>query len=223
MDPRVGGAQIFDLMGFEPSHWNKINIHVGGVYGDKKSTIDRFAANFRRLSPNLRARLTLENDDTPSGYSISDLLPLHEATGIPLVFDFHHYKFCPGGFCQQVVPWWVVPTSSALVGFATKFCHVGLCLLLSRGLLSCLSREMRGVWRRRGLGWTRRRERGGGRAGRARESQREGEGEEGRERDGGSGREGENNCGQVRLMRQNPNQGNRWRGRGDGVPSCHGL
>eukprot|EP00884_Botryococcus_braunii_P001623 jgi/Botrbrau1/11461/Bobra.27_4s0002.1 len=89
-------SQVFDLMGYEPSHWNKINIHVGGVYGNKQATLDKFAANFRRLSPGLRARLTLENDDTPSGYSISDLLPLHQATKIPLVFDFHHYKFCRG-------------------------------------------------------------------------------------------------------------------------------
>jgi hypothetical protein len=24
-------VQIFDMMGYEPSHWNKINIHVGGA------------------------------------------------------------------------------------------------------------------------------------------------------------------------------------------------
>lgn len=26
-------VQIFDLMGYEPSHVNKINIHIGGQYG----------------------------------------------------------------------------------------------------------------------------------------------------------------------------------------------
>jgi UV DNA damage endonuclease len=28
-------SQIFDLMNLPASHWNKINIHVGGDYGDK--------------------------------------------------------------------------------------------------------------------------------------------------------------------------------------------
>ena len=35
--------QVFDLMGFEPSHWNKINIHIGGTYGDKAAAMQRFA------------------------------------------------------------------------------------------------------------------------------------------------------------------------------------
>ena len=40
--------QVFDLMGYlPPSHENKINIHIGGVYGDKPSTLARFASNFR--------------------------------------------------------------------------------------------------------------------------------------------------------------------------------
>ncbi|KXZ55903.1 hypothetical protein GPECTOR_2g1454 [Gonium pectorale] len=35
---------IFDLMGFLPATvYNKINIHVGGVYGDKIASMDRFA------------------------------------------------------------------------------------------------------------------------------------------------------------------------------------
>ena len=33
-------------MGYPPSHENKINIHIGGVYGDKPSTLARFAGNF---------------------------------------------------------------------------------------------------------------------------------------------------------------------------------
>ena len=38
--------QVFDMMGFEPSMWNKINIHIGGTYGntleDKRATMERF-------------------------------------------------------------------------------------------------------------------------------------------------------------------------------------
>lgn len=94
-------SQIFDLMGLEPSLWNKINIHVGGNYSGKKESMDRFAVSYRRLSENLQKRLTIENDDTPNAYSVKDLMYLHELIGIPVVFDFHHHKFCSGGLSQK--------------------------------------------------------------------------------------------------------------------------
>ncbi len=40
-------AQIFDIMGLPASHWHKINIHVGGAYGDKADSIKRFVQNFQ--------------------------------------------------------------------------------------------------------------------------------------------------------------------------------
>ncbi|GAB4026212.1 UV DNA damage repair endonuclease UvsE [Spirosoma gilvum] len=89
-------SEIFDLMGLTPSHWNKINIHVGGTYGDKTATLTRFAQNFQLLSENLRARLTVENDDRPSLYTVADLLSVHERTGIPIVFDYFHHSLNPG-------------------------------------------------------------------------------------------------------------------------------
>ena len=89
-------SQIFDLMNLSASHWNKINIHVGGAYGDKSETLKRFAQNFKKLSSNLQARLTIENDDKPGLFSVSDLLPLHQMTGIPVVFDYFHHKLHPG-------------------------------------------------------------------------------------------------------------------------------
>lgn len=79
----------------------QINIHVGGVYGNKEKTMERFAASFDSLSDNLRARLTIENDDTPNSYSVDDLLLLHDKTGIPITFDFHHHQFCPGSMSQK--------------------------------------------------------------------------------------------------------------------------
>lgn len=94
-------ARVFDLMGFSPSHWNKINIHVGGVYGSKARTLERFAKTFDSLSESVRQRLAVENDDRPNSYSVADLLPLHASTGIPITFDFHHHQFCRGGQTQQ--------------------------------------------------------------------------------------------------------------------------
>ncbi|GAB4018484.1 UV DNA damage repair endonuclease UvsE [Spirosoma koreense] len=89
-------SELFDLMGLPPSHWNKINIHVGGTYGDKAATLTRFSQNFGLLSENLRARLTVENDDRPSLYTVADLVSVHERTGIPIVFDYFHHALNPG-------------------------------------------------------------------------------------------------------------------------------
>lgn len=89
-------SEIFDLMGLTPSHWNKINIHVGGTYGDKTATLTRFAQNFNLLSENLRARLTVENDDRPSLYTVEELVSVYERVGVPIVFDYFHHSLNPG-------------------------------------------------------------------------------------------------------------------------------
>lgn len=94
-------AQLFDLMGLEPSPENKINIHVGGAYGDKSETLKRFADNYLALPDNIRNRLTVENDDKPGLYSVSDLMPLHESCGIPIVFDYFHHSLHPAGLSEE--------------------------------------------------------------------------------------------------------------------------
>lgn len=78
---------IMDLMGLDASA--KLQIHGGGVYGDKAAAIRRFIATYAGLPDPIRARLVLENDDRL--YSLRDCLLIHEATGIPILFDnFHH-------------------------------------------------------------------------------------------------------------------------------------
>lgn len=93
---------MFDYMGFTPSVYNKINIHVGGAYGDPSSALQRFCDNFKLLSPNLQARLTVENDDRANLYSTQDLYNgVHKVIGIPIVFDYHHHIFNTGGLSEQ--------------------------------------------------------------------------------------------------------------------------
>ena len=95
-------SKMFDYMGFEPSHYNKINIHVGGAYGDKKSALARFCANFDRLSDSCKKRLTVENDDRANLYSTKDLYEgVYRVIGIPIVFDYHHHKFNTGDQTEQ--------------------------------------------------------------------------------------------------------------------------
>ena len=34
-------------------------------------------------------------------YSVKDLMYIHERIGIPIVFDYHHHKFCTGDLTEQ--------------------------------------------------------------------------------------------------------------------------
>ncbi len=67
-----------------------INVHGGGAYGDKPKALADLARSLARLSPRVRSRLTLENDDTI--YTPADLLPLCRSEGLPLVYDVHHHR-----------------------------------------------------------------------------------------------------------------------------------
>jgi len=94
-------AEIFDLMGLETSHYNKINIHCNGVYGNKKKSLDRFCSNYNLLPKSVKSRLTIENDDKESMYSVKDLMYVYENIGVPIVFDYHHHKFCTGDLSEK--------------------------------------------------------------------------------------------------------------------------
>jgi UV DNA damage endonuclease len=94
-------GRLMDAMGLSQTPYNKINIHCNGVYGDKISAMDRFVYNFQRLSKSVQNRLTIENDDKASMYSVKDLMYIHEKIGIPIVFDYHHHKFNTGGLSEQ--------------------------------------------------------------------------------------------------------------------------
>ena len=69
-----------------------INIHMGR--SRTGGAITAFARNFARLSPSARSLVTLENDDKDNCWAVEDLMPVHEATGVPIVFDLHHWRFC---------------------------------------------------------------------------------------------------------------------------------
>ena len=94
-------GEVFDMLGLSRTPYNKINIHCNGVYGDKIAAMDRFCKNFKRLPESVQTRLTVENDDKASMYSVKDLMYIHERIGIPIVFDYHHHKFCTGDLSEE--------------------------------------------------------------------------------------------------------------------------
>jgi UV DNA damage endonuclease len=76
-----------------------INIHAGGVYGDKFQALQRLGDVLRDLSVAVRKRLTLENDDI--SYTPRDLLSFCERFSIPLVYDVHHHRCLPDGLSVE--------------------------------------------------------------------------------------------------------------------------
>jgi len=72
-----------------------INIHGGGGYGNKAAALELLCRNIACLAEPVRSRLTLENDDKV--FTPSDLLPVCERTGVPLVYDVHHHRCLPDG------------------------------------------------------------------------------------------------------------------------------
>jgi UV DNA damage endonuclease len=81
-------ANILDAMGIDQN--GVLIVHGGGTYGDKSTTIRRWMDQFDELPQNVKNRLVIENCERQ--YSTRDCLYISEELGIPVVFDFHHYK-----------------------------------------------------------------------------------------------------------------------------------
>ena len=95
-------TQVLDLMGLNTTA--KVQIHVGGVYGDKPLSMDRFSSNYELLDTAIKNRLVIENDERL--YTISDCLAIHKRTGIPVIADSFHHSLLNNGerFAQLLKP-----------------------------------------------------------------------------------------------------------------------
>lgn len=81
-------AKVLDLMGLSASA--KVQIHVGGAYGDKVPAIESFIKTYEEIYPEIKKRLAIENDDRL--FTLSDCMKINEKTGIPIIFDSFHHK-----------------------------------------------------------------------------------------------------------------------------------
>lgn len=80
-------AQLFSELGCGSDA--KIQLHVGGVYGQKEKAKARFCRVYEKLAPLVKKHLVIENDER--SYSLADCLDINRRTGIPVLFDsFHH-------------------------------------------------------------------------------------------------------------------------------------
>ncbi|KAL7275966.1 hypothetical protein RUND412_001066 [Rhizina undulata] len=85
-------AQLLGLLGLEDQADKDavMILHMGGMFGDKAATLNRFRKYYKTLSDDVKARLVLENDDVV--WTVHDLLPICKELNIPLVLDYHHHN-----------------------------------------------------------------------------------------------------------------------------------
>ncbi len=81
-------ACFLNRLGLSSEH--KIVLHVGGMYGDRESSLQRFRDGFHALPAEVKNRLVLENDER--NYNANDVLTLCESLRIPMVLDWLHHR-----------------------------------------------------------------------------------------------------------------------------------
>jgi UV DNA damage endonuclease len=84
-------ALLLDTMGCGPEA--TVVVHVGGLYGDRESALDRWEQAWELLSDAARRRVGLENDERL--FNLGDVLELHRRTGVRVVYDWHHARILP--------------------------------------------------------------------------------------------------------------------------------
>lgn len=80
-------CDLLNVMKLDTTH--KIILHIGGIYGDKTSAIERFIKEYQRVDSQIKNRLVIENDD--HHYHIEDVLEISKQLHIPVVFDNLHH------------------------------------------------------------------------------------------------------------------------------------
>jgi UV DNA damage endonuclease len=101
-------ALLLDTLGQGPE--GTVVVHVGGVYADKASALDRWARAYESLSERARARVSVENDERL--FHLGDVLELHRRTGARVVFDWHHHRCNPAPGLEH-------PASALAAAYAT--------------------------------------------------------------------------------------------------------
>lgn len=114
-------AQVLDAMELDPTA--RIQIHAGGVYGDKVASEDRFIERYNKLDPAIARRLVLENDERC--YSLQDCLAIHRRSGVPVLFDAFHHSILNNGedlatCLEAVASTWADHDGLPMVDYSTQ-------------------------------------------------------------------------------------------------------
>jgi UV DNA damage endonuclease len=95
-------SSFFDRVGLPADRSSPMNLHVHNNNGTREEISRRFYENFRKLDENCQARLTIENDDKLSCWSVKELVDIfHPITRIPICFDYLHHKCHPNNLTER--------------------------------------------------------------------------------------------------------------------------
>ncbi|MCX8094974.1 MAG: UV DNA damage repair endonuclease UvsE [Caldisericia bacterium] len=112
---------LLDSMELDYTH--KVQIHVGGVYGDKNLSIERFLKRYESLPDFIKKRLCIENDD--KYYSVLDVIKISNKTEIPIIFDYFHYRCNNNGeklenFLKDIILTWKEKDGIPMVDYSSQ-------------------------------------------------------------------------------------------------------
>jgi UV DNA damage endonuclease len=79
---------VLDEMGLDQAA--KVQIHLGGVYGDHEASLARFIARARILPETIRRRLVIENDERH--FALADCLRAADGAHLPVLLDVYHHR-----------------------------------------------------------------------------------------------------------------------------------
>ena len=114
-------CDVLDSMGLDGSA--KIQIHIGGAYGDKQGSLKRFVKAYSQLEKRIKRRLVIENDDR--SFTLQDCLWVHGETGIPVLFDVLHHQVNGSGqtgpeALRKIFPTWQKRDGIPMVDFSQQ-------------------------------------------------------------------------------------------------------
>lgn len=81
-------CNLLDIMELDDTA--KVQIHVGGSYGNKIEAIKRFIERYHALPMNIKKRLVIENDDRL--FDIRDCMLISKKTKVPIILDIFHHE-----------------------------------------------------------------------------------------------------------------------------------
>lgn len=91
---------VMTRLGASKNYDSPINIHINACKGDVSDLIARFKTNFARLSDEVTTRLVVENEDK-GVWNVSNILRFHDATRIPITFDYLHHACNNDGMTEE--------------------------------------------------------------------------------------------------------------------------
>jgi UV DNA damage endonuclease len=90
-------GKMMDAMSLPQTYESPINIHMNCYKGDLNDIALRFIDVYNNISPNVKRRLVLENEDKPNSWNVQQLYDLiYLKTGIPITYDNLHFRCNPG-------------------------------------------------------------------------------------------------------------------------------